>query len=90
MPEMTAHRRGQGAGRGWLPEWASPHQYGPHDEEFNRGRTMTIWAGRKASDGTRDVPVPAAILKQWRQMNTIAHEQARARAKREDEQRDAD
>lgn len=90
MPEMSAQRRGEHTGRGWLPEWSRPHMYGPHDDEFYKGRTVTIWAGPRSTDGTREVPVPAAILKQWRQMNTIAHEQARARAKREDEQRDAD
>jgi hypothetical protein len=81
MPEMTKHRRGQNAGRGRFEP--VPHDYGPHQDETTP-RLVTIWAGPKSSDGTRDVPLPKALIAQRRHINNIAHEQARERAEKEE------
>jgi len=77
VPEMSAHRRGEAAGRG--PQlFIADHAYGPHQEE-TAPRVVKIWRTTRARDGSEEVPVPKALLEQRRQINTVAHEQACAR-----------
>jgi hypothetical protein len=66
------------------PPRRSYHQYGPHEEGLRSN--VTILQGPRSTKAERggpqasvEVPIPVAVVEQWRRINTIAHEQASAR-----------